>query len=376
MLKCACSGDYILTSTEEENLPFEKLANTLNRIPNGFAKTEDDTYLRVLKWIFTPEEAELASKMKLKSETLKKMSRRLKIPVSVLEEKMIVMKSKGQIYINKTKSGEKKYGLMPFAIGIYEDQIHRIDSEFSEIMEEYFDKTKGEILFSSDPPITKVIPVKSAIKTEIGIHPRNEAEKLIMNAKSWGLRECICKIQQEEIGNPCKYPKEVCLMFSSKENDYVDSHKTKIITKEEALEVLRKAERAGLIHSKMNISEGQDFICNCCTCCCGVLRALVQYDQPNAFVKSDYQIKIDEERCSGCGICIDRCQFNALELHDEKSIVNDRCVGCGNCVITCPEEAVFLVPREKSDISSPPKNLTAWMIKRAIKRKVNLFKLL
>ena len=365
-----------MTSIEDENSPYEKLADTLNRIPNGFAKTKDDTYLRVLKWIFTPKEAEFACKMKLKSETLKKMSRRLKIPISELKERMNVMKSKGQIYINETKRGVQKYGLMPFAIGIYEDQIHRIDSEFSEIMEEYFEKTKGEILFSSNPPITKVIPVKSAIKTEIGIHPRNEAEMLVMNAKSWGLRECICKIQQEEIGNPCKYPKEVCLMFSSKENDYVDSHKTKIITKEEALDVLKKAEEAGLIHSTMNISEGQDFICNCCTCCCGILRALVQYDQPNAFVKSDFQIEITEELCSGCGLCIDRCQFNALEIINDKSIVNDRCVGCGNCVIVCPEQAIFLVPRKKSEITKPPKNLTAWMLKRAIKRKVNLLKLL
>ena len=99
-----------MTSIEDENSPYEKLADTLNRIPNGFAKTKDDTYLRVLKWIFTPKEAEFACKMKLKSETLKKMSRRLKIPISELKERMNVMKSKGQIYNSShIKTGSMKF---------------------------------------------------------------------------------------------------------------------------------------------------------------------------------------------------------------------------------------------------------------------------
>lgn len=354
---------------------YEKLAKTLNRIPNGFAPITDGTHLRLLAWIFTPEEAEIASNMKLIAEHLKRMSRRMKIPIKKLEEKLKVMKSKGQIYTRSSRRG-KKYGLMPFAVGIYEEQIHRIDPELSSLMEEYFIKSRGDILFSASPPIQKIIPVKSVIKTDLVIHSRNEAEKLIMGAKSWGVRECICRIQQEMIGNPCSYPKSVCLLFSSKENSYKESKGTKAISQEEALQVLKTAEEAGLIHSTMNVREGHDYICNCCTCCCGILGTLVKYDQPNAFVKSDFVLQIEDELCTGCGLCIDRCQFSALEIIDGISTVDERCVGCGVCAMVCPEEALSLVPRKSSEISKPPKNIGVWMLIRAIKRKVNFLKLI
>jgi len=142
------------------------------------------------------------------------------------------------------------------------------------------------------------------------------------------------------------------------------------------LDVLKTAQEAGLIHSTMNIREGQSYICNCCTCCCGVMGALIKYDQPNAFVKSDFLLQIEEEACSGCGTCIDRCQFNALEVIDGVCTVNKRCVGCGVCAMVCPEDAMSLVPKEAKDITEPPKNRNSWMIKRAIKRKVNLLKFL
>ncbi|MHA1156387.1 MAG: hypothetical protein ACTSQK_09790 [Candidatus Heimdallarchaeota archaeon] len=197
--------------------PYEKLAKLLNQMPNGFAPTEDGTHLRVLEWIFTPEEAEIACKMKLIKEPVKKIAKRVKMSIKEMAEKLEMMRSKGQIRFGDTEEG-RIYGLMPFVVGVYEEQIHRIDAEFSALMEDYFEKTRGDILFSEPPAIHKVIPVRSVIKTELAIHPRNEAEKLVMNAKSWGVRDCICRKQQELLGNGCEYPNTVCLMFSDDED--------------------------------------------------------------------------------------------------------------------------------------------------------------
>ena len=356
--------------------PYERLAKFLNQMPNGFPLTEDGTHLRVLEWIFTPEEAEIFQKMKFIEESVKKIARRLKMPVDETAKKLEIMISKGQIRYSDTKNG-RKYGLMPFVVGIYEEQIHRIDADFSNLMQEYLEKSQGDVIFSTSPAIHKVIPVRSTIKTDLTIHTKNEAEKLVMNAKSWGVRDCICRKQQHLIGNECKYPLSVCLMFSSNPNkDYNDSHDTRAITKEEALDVIKEAQEAGLIHSTANYSEGQSYICNCCTCCCGVIGALTKYDQPNAFVKSDFRLQIDEEFCTGCGTCLERCQFEALEIVDGICTVNQRCVGCGVCAMVCPEDAMHLVPREDKDIKKQPKNQNFWMIKRAIKRKVNLLKFL
>ena len=354
---------------------YHKLTKTLNRIPNGFPTTKDGTHIRVLQWIFEPDEAELASKMKLSGETIEKMSKRLKIPEDELAAKLKIMREKGQILIRRSK-GKEKYGLLPFVIGIYEEQIHRMDSEFAHLFEEYVQKTRGDILFTSNPPIQRVVPVNKVIKTELEIHPYDKAENMVRQAKSWGIRECICKKQKDFLGEPCTYPIEVCMTFSSRKNAYENSSKTKPITMERALEILKETEEAGLIHTSMNVQEGHKYICNCCTCCCGILRAVTEWDRPRAMVKSDYEISVDEESCIGCGKCIERCQFNALEIIDGKCTVNDKCIGCGVCALVCPEEALSLIHRDSSEIEEPPKNLIKWMLKRAFSRRVNLLKLI
>lgn len=362
-------------TTKAQLDPYEKLSLTLNTIPNGFMTLEDGTHLRMLEWIYEPWEADLASKLKLAGESLRRMARRLRIPRKDLAKKLSIMEEKGQLHIMRKRRGTK-YGLLPFVIGLYEEQIHRMDAEFAQLFENYVQKTRGELLFTSEPPIQRVVPINRVIKTDLKIHTYNQAETLVQEAKSWGIRDCICRKQQKLIGNGCDYPMSICLSFSSRENAYEDNNATKPVTKTRALELLREAEEAGLVHTTMNIEKGQSYICNCCTCCCGILQGLVKYDQPNAFVKSDYVLSIEEESCSGCGKCIDRCQFNALTITDKKCHVDEKCVGCGVCALVCPKEAMYLEPRNRKDVSKPPRNILFWMIKRAFKRRVNPMKVL
>lgn len=354
---------------------YERLAETLNKIPNGFTKTNDGTHLKILQWIFTEEEADLTSRMKLKGETVEELAKRLKIPKTGLKEKLEIMYKKGQITVYNTREG-RKYGLMPFAVGIYEDQWKRMDAEFAQLVEDYLPKaaSAGDQLFDTDPSIFRVVPIDRVIKPELEIFPYEIAEEMIKNAKSWGVRDCICKQQKELIQEPCKVTtnKAVCLPFSPKENSFDDSLFTDPITKEQALEYLRQAEEDGLIHCTMNIREGHYYICNCCTCCCGVLRGLTERNQPKAFVKSNFIMSVDKELCIGCGTCVDRCQFDALEVPDDMLVINEaNCIGCGVCAIVCPENALQLKSREASEKIEPADNFMDWMTKKAISRQVD-----
>ena len=359
-----------MTTTEEKNA-YEALAETLDKIPNGYAKTPDDTYLRVLMWIFDEDEADLASKMKLRGESVLDLAKRLDIPIEGLEEKLETMIDKGQITAYNTRSG-RKYGLMPFAVGIYEEQWKRMDEEFAQLVEEYFKKADANQLFDTDPSIFRVVPINKVIKPELEIYPYETAEDMIKNAKSWGVRDCICKLQKELLEEPCKVTtnKAVCLPFSHKENAFDNSKFTDPITKEQALEYLNQAEEDGLIHCSMNIESGHYYICNCCTCCCGVLRGLTERNQPNAFVNANFLMTVDEELCIGCETCVDRCQFGALDVPDDLLVIDkDKCVGCGVCAIVCPEDALTLVSRE--DKTQPAKDFMDWMTRKAISRQVD-----
>jgi len=354
-----------------ENDVWEELAEVLNTIPNGFAATENDGHIEILKWIFAADEAALASKMKLRGEKLEDLSTRLGRNSDELEPLLEKMAKKGQISAWNSSTG-RKYALMPFAVGIYEEQLNRMDEEFAQLAENYFINSRGAGLFDTEPAIFKVIPVNEVIQANLEIYPYQQAEQMIKNSSSWGLRECICKKQQRLLGNECKYPETVCLTLApNKEHAFDNDALTQSISMEESLEILRDAEEAGLVHCSMNVQSGHYYICNCCTCCCNVLRGLSESNQPHAFVNSDFILSVDQKRCIGCGTCVERCQFDALRVIDGVcQLESNRCIGCGVCALKCPQDALTLISR-KGRNKSLPENMVDWMTQKAISRGVD-----
>ena len=140
---------------------------------------------------------------------------------------------------------------------------------------------------------------------------------------------------------------------------YVDMGIGRYITKEEALEILEKAEQDGLVLQPEN-SQCPEAICCCCGDCCVLLKPLKSHPRPVDICVTNYYIEYDDGLCNGCGECIDKCQMDARVMADGIAELNpDRCVGCGSCVVSCPSDANRLVkkqdetvlPRDKNDFS-------------------------
>jgi NAD-dependent dihydropyrimidine dehydrogenase PreA subunit len=155
-------------------------------------------------------------------------------------------------------------------------------------------------------------------------------------------------------------------------NIFENSSWGRAISKEEAYSVIRTAEEAALVHMTNNIQNGHYYICNCCGCCCGVLRSINEYNILNA-TNSHYYAEIDPDVCIGCGVCSDeRCQVNAIQVWDEYSTVNkEKCIGCGLCVSTCPTEAVKLVRKQPEEWAIPPRDEMSWFDEKARGRGVD-----
>jgi electron transport complex protein RnfB len=351
---------------------YRRLAQRLDDIPNGFPVTKSGIELRLLAKIFSPEEAALASVMRLTPEPAADIAARVGVDPKAASRMLKQMVRKGQI---RVRVGEERllFGLMPFVVGIYEEQLPRMDAELAEMFEQYFYETRGGGFVRTTPAVHRVIPVGEAIPVDVEVFPYERAIQLIESAKSWGVRDCICRVQQKLIGKGCDRPIETCLVFAPVEGAFQGHGPDRPLNKEQALEILRQTEEAGLIHSTGNFQDGNSYICNCCTCCCGIMRSVVEFDIPTTTISSDFYAVVDADECIGCGECVEQCQFKALAVPEEICQVEMiRCVGCGQCTTVCPSDAIYLERRPEGKVLSPPADRKEWLAKRAEARGINL----
>ena len=217
---------------------YRRLALVLDELPNKFPATESGIELSLLAKLFTEEEASLACVMKLKPESATDIALRSGTDPKETRNTLKRMMAKGLIDIRKGE-GEFSYALRPFVVGFYEGQLPRMDREMADLFEQYFLETKGGIL-RERPALHRVIPVEKAVPVEVNIHPYERASRMLEGAKSWGVGDCICRVQQHLLGKNCGHPVETCLVFSQVEHAFDHSKVDRALTKEEALKILRE----------------------------------------------------------------------------------------------------------------------------------------
>ncbi|MCX6141779.1 MAG: 4Fe-4S binding protein [Ignavibacteriales bacterium] len=343
---------------------YRQLAQTLDALPNRFPPTRSGVEFRLLAKLFTPEEAALACTLRLEPAAAADIANRAGSDLRETRSTLKRMVAKGLIDIKKGE-GEFAYALRPFVVGFYEGQLPRMDAEMAELFEQYYHETEGGILRDT-PSLHRIIPVGRAIPLQIDIHPFERATEILEGALSWGVRDCICRKQQQLLGKDCGHPLESCLVFAPVRNAFDRSTVDRAITKEEALRILRMTEDSGLVHSSGNYRDGIEYICNCCTCCCGIMRGIAEYGIMSAVARADFQIALDADSCTACGDCIERCQFHALSLSGAAVDIDlARCMGCGLCVVSCPTDGLHLERRKSGEVSTPPADIRDWRTQRS-----------
>lgn len=347
-----------------EDQVYYRLREVLDTIPNGFPATESGVEIKLLKKIFTEEEAELAMKLKLQFETLDDIAKRTGLDRGYLDTTLRAMNQKGQVFrINF--GGTSVFKLLPFVFGIYEFQLPRIDREFTELFEQYSKEAFQKEFFSRTPALMKVVPIGVDVSPDSTVEPYESVVKLIEGAKSWMVNECVCKKERALMGHRCDRPMEVCLAFAPVEHVFDNVKTGRAITKEEAYRILKESEEAGLVHQVSNTATGHIYICNCCECCCLPLRSFKEIGT-NATARSNYRAAVDASICTACGVCIDRCQVDAIEV-GECAVIGD-CIGCGLCATSCPAGAIRMVRRDQAEQLPVPKTELEWFQERAKSR--------
>jgi len=350
-----------------QNYVYEKLASALNKLPNGFPRTPSNVEIEVLKKIFLEEEASIASQLNISMESVETIAKRVGLPIKETETQLLKMSKKGLLWSNK-KENKLYFRLAPFIVGIYESQRETMNHELAHLIEDYFADGGAVGIMKPQPALHRVVPAQKALKSE-WILPYDDVRAILLKSKTFRLVDCICRVQQNYVGRRCEFPLRTCLTFSTSERQPSENH----ISKEEALDFLDKAEEIGLVHTVSNVMNGLGYICNCCGCCCGILRGINDWGIENSVADANYYAEIEANKCSGCGKCRNRCQVHAISEKGGVSVVNHKkCIGCGLCVTVCPSGAARLERKSESEIVNPPVNFEAWEHKRLLYRAENM----
>jgi len=335
---------------------YVKLREALDHLPGGFPETPSKVELEILKRLFTPEEAAVACQMTGTRESAAAIAQRAGLPETNVAAILREMVRKVSIW-GSERDGVWLFRLSPYVVGVYEEQWDKMDHDLAHLFEHYWADGGAAGIMRPGPALNRVLPAQNAIKREV-ILPYDDIKPMLQEAQWFELRDCICRKQQDLIGTrKCKYPLNMCLAFSNTARP-PGPH---AITREQALKMLDQAEDIGLVHTVANVAKGVTFVCNCCGCCCAVLRGINKFGIENSVARANYYAKIDEDECAGCGHCEERCQVHAIKGGDGVAIVDrKKCIGCGLCATGCPSDAIRMVRRPDAEIVNPPDNYKTW----------------
>ena len=337
-----------------ENI-YEKLRAKLDDLATGYPATESKVEIRILQRLFTEKEAELYMQLSPFLEKPTDIAKRLDRDVAELETILERMAQKGHLF-RKRKGERVRYAVVPYVVGIFEHQLGRMDEGFARDHEEYFETAFGKTIQSTKTPVLRTIPIKRQLVADHPVAPFEDVLHIIENQKKIAIAPCVCRTTKKLAGEECEKSVENCFSFGSHAEYYVENGMGRFITIEEAKEIVIKNEEEGLVMQPFN-SQKIGGMCSCCGDCCGVLRSLKMHPSPAEMVQSNYFARVDEDECTGCETCLERCQMDAIEVEDGiAEIILNRCIGCGLCVTTCPVDAIELVKKPEEELYEPPKS--------------------
>jgi Na+-translocating ferredoxin:NAD+ oxidoreductase subunit B len=374
---------------------YERLADALDALPHGFARTPSGVELRLIKMAFTPEEVWLAGQLTRFPEAAAEIATRVGRDVadvtatleSLIPRRLVRLDSPGMAApgLAPAVEGEKKYRLGPFLVGWYEAMMRLQDKEFAALFEEFVIEGGGERIFAPRPGVLGVVPVRGSLTPEqmAAMEPHLDIDAHFARHNRFLVIPCVCKREIEVLhGQSCKKPMKRCGFVGLPPQTPLGET---VLDREEASKLLGRLEKQGHVHLAFYGftmgAESPQFVgtCNCCGCCCGIFHGQQLAGVAEGPQRSNYRAVIDPEPCTACGVCIKRCPVDAIfegpkrpsviaaprqavpELEPGKSVVDrDKCIGCGVCVITCPTDAIVMEPVSEEEWFHVPSSMAEW----------------
>jgi len=352
-----------------ENL-YRRVQQQLNQYSMGFPEAASGVEIDILRSLFSESDAVLFTHMTPILETPDGVAQRLCRPVDDVSRELDDMAERGLLFRLK-KGDQPKYAAIPFVHGIFEFQVGTMSRDLAEKVHSYFDEAFHEAMRQAGDLFLRTIPVNRSIDADLRVASYDDAVEILQGLDKIVVTNCVCRVRAGRMEEDCGKPLEVCFLFGSMGQYYLDRGIGRQVSLNEAVSILETCQKTGLVTQPAS-SQNPGGMCNCCGDCCGSLAALNKHPKPATLVFSNYVAALDSDECSGCETCVERCQMDALAMNDSGvcDLAVERCIGCGLCVTTCPSEALTMHPKPQELQRVPPKTTGAQMMAMAQKRGV------
>jgi Na+-translocating ferredoxin:NAD+ oxidoreductase RNF subunit RnfB len=340
-------------------------------------------FTKILKLLFTPEQATVARRLPTRPTPLDELSRKVGLPEEELGDKLTEMAGRGLV-IDLEHEMKRYFALPPVVIGLFEFAFMRTGEdapmkELARLFEQYMneDDRFSRAVFRGQTQLGRSMVREEALsegdRTEILDWER--ASHIVQSADSISVGICSCHHKKQHLGKACERPQKVCLSFGPGAEMLVRNGMAEPATIPEAMRILERAKAAGLAQTADNVERDVGYMCNCCGCCCAMMNAIRRYDIRNAIVSSNWIMEVDRSQCNGCGDCVDACPVRAISLEVGKIgrkkrrwAVRDEalCLGCGTCHPTCKYGGIGMTAREQRVFT--PETTFDRMVTMAIER--------
>jgi len=354
----------------------------------------NNTLLKILKVLIDEDDLDFIIKTYKRkfSLTLEEIKKRSGMEEAQILQKIESLASKGVIFNQPNRQGLMVYRLLPLImVGSFEYTFMKAlsfsddEKEIAELFKRLFDEVKEVVhskyeailpVFKSFPPIDRTIAIldkndagnEIKISLNMEIDPPEEEILLTQSVKDLinkfdniAVGHCFCRHYKDLLGEPCKQTniRENCFTFGKSASYITEQGFGRMISREEALKILKDSEGAGLVHKAFHVHEDitkdETSICNCCYDCCATFEFWREGVLP-MMNSTNHLSEINKEICTGCGTCIEKCPINSISFIDgNKAEVNkDICIGCGVCAYFCPEGAITLLKGRRTLFVEPP----------------------
>ena len=346
---------------------YQKFIDYIDNPIMGFPKSEH--MMPMITSFITPEEAEFMTGFPTSAASLDQIAAMKEMDPADVLPKIEALCRKGLVY-EAIRGDSSQYRLvLPLEMFLRVTYWDGKDKEPTRsmaphankyYMDGWYDQLKPFV-----HPVLRAIPIDQTVEVKKTILPFEDVVKVIDNYEYYSVSHCPCrqrhKLDPDYRESP--FPSEVCLHFDELGRYCVKHGHGREITKEETLQILKKAADAGLVHGLENQTENPETLCNCDLEYCTMFKPYHQLDFDKSLDKSNYQVAATPETCKACALCVRRCPMDAIQLRfstestnkSRKAVVvdTDLCIGCGVCVHKCKTKSITLTRREET--TQPPK---------------------